>query len=113
MIAGRSILNLVKRALTALLFSVSLVFACGGGQDTSSTSSKDQTADKDGEEEEVSSKGKKWGGWRWKGKRNDCFFVVDNECFAKLKKACRKAKCGKAGCEQDDGAPAEVTCKKK
>ncbi len=102
----------MKRALTVVLFSVSLALAssCGGGQETSKAGP--DKGDDDSEDAEVSEKGKKWGGWRWKGKRNDCFFVYKNECFSKLNKACRKAKCAKDECGHDESAPAKVSCTK-
>jgi hypothetical protein len=87
-----------------------LVAGCGGSS-PDADSPKGKKADQD-DEEEVSSKGKKWGGWRWKGKRNDCFFIFKNECFSSMKKACRRAKCGDTKCEHDDSAPAKVACKK-
>lgn len=61
-------------------------------------------------ERPVSEEGKKWGGWRWKGKREDCFFMHKNQCFATLEEACRAAKCKKAECVHDEGAPAKVSC---
>ena len=67
---------------------------------------RDHPPDKDA----VSEKGKSWGGWRWKGKRDDCYFVHKNRCFDSKSRACEAADCGKRGCKVDDGAPAKVTC---
>jgi len=80
---------------------------CGGGQSSETASPPEPEDDK-----EVSERGKKWGGWRWKGKRDNCFFIHDNECYAERKAACRAAGCGEKDCEHDDGAPAKVSCKK-
>jgi hypothetical protein len=64
------------------------------------------------DEEPVSEHGKKWGGWRWKGKRNDCFFLVDNACHDTFEGACKAAKCKESECLHDESAPAVVSCKK-
>ena len=58
----------------------------------------------------VSEKGKKWGGWRWKGKSDDCFYVAKNRCFTELKPACAAAKCGDKACESYGAAPISVIC---
>lgn len=107
-----SILDLVKLARVATFaLCLGLAAGCGSGPDKTESPGGEK-ADNDDGEEEVSSKGKKWGGWRWKGKRNDCFFIYNNECFSSMKKACRRAKCGDTECEHDDSAPAKVSCKK-
>ena len=98
----------LARAVTLAAF-LGLIAACGG---SGPEGAKSPEGDKAAEEEEVPSEGKKWGGWRWKGKRNDCFFIYKNECFSSLKQACRRARCGDAECEHDDSAPAKVSCKK-
>lgn len=95
--------------------------ACGGASSKGSSQDGDQGDDEDGDagpeapkrkkmERPVSDEGKKWGGWRWKGKREDCFFVHENQCFATLADACRAAKCKKDECVHDEGAPAKVSC---
>jgi hypothetical protein len=95
--------------------------ACGGA--SSNTASDDDEASDDGGDASsskkrkpmarpVSEEGKSWGGWRWKGKREDCFFVHKNQCFATLEDACKAAKCKMADCVQDEGAPAKVSCEK-
>jgi hypothetical protein len=103
----------VKLARVATLaVCLGLIAGCGGSSPDKTESPKGKKADKgDDDEEEVSSKGKKWGGWRWKGRRNDCFFIYKNECFSSMKKACKRAKCS-TKCEHDDSAPAKVSCKK-
>jgi hypothetical protein len=67
----------------------------------------------DDEGDDVDDRGKSWGGWRWGGDRDDCYYVYKNRCFKKLKKACRAAKCGKKNCKHTDAAPAKVTCNRK
>lgn len=80
--------------------------ACGGGG-----ANKDETAAEPGSTEKVTEQGKKWGGWRWKGERDDCFFLHDNKCFDSLAKACKAAKCAEGACQHDESAPAKVSCK--
>lgn len=62
-------------------------------------------------DEPVSSQGKHWGGWRYQGSRDDCFFVVGRRCFADEKKACAAAKCKNDECEVTGGGPATVSCR--
>jgi len=63
-------------------------------------------------EDAVSDDGKHWGGWRYKGDRDDCFFVVGRRCFTDEKQACAAAKCASKRCQLDGAGPAQVTCKK-
>ncbi len=108
---------------TTLALGSALALACGGASsNTASEETSEEGDEGDGEGEDgkprkemerpVSDHGKKWGGWRWKGKREDCFYVHKNQCFASLDDACRAAKCKKADCAHDDGAPAKVSCEK-
>jgi hypothetical protein len=91
--------------------------ACGGGGSADSSEPTRQSDTSKGKgiddgEEDVSGKDKEWGGWQWKGKRDDCFFVYDNRCYDDLDKACKKAGCAKNDkkCETVGGGPAEVKC---
>ena len=102
---------------TTLLLSGAI--ACGGGASSNTASEPDDEEDEASEpsdkqrkkmERPVSEHGKKWGGWRWKGKREDCFYVHKNQCYASLDDACEAAKCKKDDCVHDDGAPAKVSC---
>jgi hypothetical protein len=61
-------------------------------------------------EESVSGDGKHWGGWRYQGARDDCFYVVGRRCFTDEKKACAAAKCKSGECDVSGGGPATVTC---
>lgn len=97
---------------------------CGGSSSNAAAESTEEEGDdgdgEDGDEKSakkrkkmerpVSEEGKRWGGWRWKGKREDCFYVHRNQCFASLDEACRAAKCGKDDCVHDEAAPAKVSC---
>lgn len=104
-------MKLARVAMFAVFLG--LVAGCGSDDGKKVDSPKGKKTDKgDDDDDEVSSKGKKWGGWRWKGKRNDCFFVYKNECFPTMKKACKRARCDADKCEHDDSAPAKVECKK-
>jgi len=75
----------------------------GKGEETTTERGKKRPAASD-------DKGKKWGGWRWKGQRDDCFFRIDKGCFESFEKACKAARCGKRKCMKDGGAPARVYC---
>jgi hypothetical protein len=108
--------------------ALALIFALGcGGASSNSTGAEgegdgDQASDDEGDadakptrkpmERPVSDQGKSWGGWRWKGKREDCFYVHRNQCYATLDAACTAAKCKKSDCTHDEGAPAKVSCEK-
>jgi hypothetical protein len=55
----------------------------------------------------------KWGGWKYEGDREDCFFVVGRRCFRTQEAACNAAKCASAElCDVVGGGPAAVSCKK-
>jgi hypothetical protein len=94
-----------------VLIALLALTACGGGgSEASRSSSADEDAAAAHKEKPVAEQGKKWGGWRWKGRRQDCFFRVANECHSTLEEACKAAGCGKSDCVHDDGAPAKVSC---
>lgn len=65
----------------------------------------------------VDDKGKQWGGWRYRGSRDECFFVVGRTCFKDVEAACKAAKCknakgkGAKACKVTGGGPATVSCK--
>ena len=61
--------------------------------------------------DDVSEKGKKWGGWRWQGDRDNCYFAFKNTCFATQEAACKEAACENDGCQVAEGAPARVSCR--
>jgi hypothetical protein len=63
-----------------------------------------------GEDAPVSGDGKSWGGWRYQGRRDDCFFVVERDCFTTLAAACEATEC-KVGCTSRGAGPAIVYCK--
>lgn len=110
----------MKLARVALFAACLGLATCGSTPDKTEspdgdngTKNKRSKDDPSADEEAEFAKGKKWGGWRWKGRRNDCFFIYNNECFSTMKKACKRAKCSAKRCEHDDSAPAKVICKKK
>lgn len=91
-----------------------LVAGCGGAQDAEETSSSKEVKGERGRKtskDDVSEKGKRWGGWRWKGNRDDCFFKFENRCFSKRKTACKAAGCDLDACTDNGGAPVVVGCK--
>jgi len=59
----------------------------------------------------VPRQGKAWGGWRYAGSRDDCFFVVKRRCFASEDAACKAADCGDRRCVGDGGGPVTVRCR--
>lgn len=55
---------------------------------------------------------KSWGGWRYKGERDRCFFIVGSKCFKTEAAACSVAKCkAPKKCRAEGAAPAQVSCK--
>ncbi len=50
-------------------------------------------------------------GWRWKGKREACMFLVGKQCFDKREPACTAAGCAGDICRASDAVPAQVSCK--
>lgn len=97
-------------------FSLALVVSCGPAQKDTATTEPEHIPpkprqqkyqDKDG----VSEKGKQWGGWRYQGKREDCFFKLERQCFATKAEACKAAGCSGKSCQGDSSAPVNVSCK--
>ncbi|MBZ0238592.1 MAG: hypothetical protein K8M05_40140 [Deltaproteobacteria bacterium] len=93
-----------------------LVAACGETQAPKGTSAPKTAAARakaekaEADEDPVSGKGKKWGGWRYQGKRDDCFFLVKRKCYTERAAACEAARCGKKQCVLDGAGPAQVRC---
>lgn len=50
-------------------------------------------------------------GWRWKGKREACMFLVGKQCFDKREAACSTAGCSGDRCQTSSAVPAQVSCK--
>ena len=91
----------------------SLVLGCGGDPPRSG----DPTTAKEKQRREAAAAGEtsatgKWGGWRYTGSRDECFFVVGRRCFKTEASACAAARCGKKKCETTGGGPATVACAK-
>ncbi len=82
--------------------------SCGGEKGSAAGGAQDP--DKAREKDDAAPAGKKWGGWRWKGAHDDCFFKHGGRCYNSMKMACRRAKCGQRECLKDGGAPAQVYC---
>lgn len=92
----------------ALMFTLS---ACGGERPGAGASgAKTPVTVKEEPEARESAKGKKWGGWRYQGSRDDCFYRHKRRCFTKRADACAAAKCGKKQCVLEGGGPVIVTC---
>ncbi len=109
---------LVGLMSTTAVLSTASLSGCGGGQQAApeEESSKHKNKKKKrrnhpDDKDAVSEKGKSWGGWRWKGDRDDCYFVHENRCFDSKSRACEAAKCGRKSCQVKDGAPSKVSCK--
>jgi hypothetical protein len=99
-------------------FTLALVaawtFGCGGGPPKSDepATAKEKQLQEAQARGEVEPNGGKWGGWRYTGDRDDCFFVVGRRCFKTEAAACAAARCGKKKCEVTGGGPAAVSCAK-
>jgi hypothetical protein len=107
----------VARLSLALAILPGCTAACGesasrGGATAPKSAAERARAEKgdDGDGERVSKKGKKWGGWRYQGKRDDCFFLVKRKCYVSRADACAAARCGKKQCVVEGGGPASVRC---
>lgn len=105
----------VARLVVALGFVTLVGSACGEAPvrdpkrpQTAAARTRIEKAESD--EEKVDEKGKKWGGWRYQGRRDDCFFLVKRKCFQTRADACAAAKCGKQQCVVEGGGPAQVRC---
>ena len=94
--------RLTQSLLLLFLFALA---ACGVGNQGGGAEEEPEAKEKP-----VSDQGKRWGGWRWKGKRNDCFFLYENECYSSLEAACKQARCSEDDCVHDESAPAKVRC---
>jgi hypothetical protein len=99
-------------SLRTIVITGLLLAACGG----TSSSNDPQTAKEkqalEDKEEGGSQNSRKWGGWRYKGDRNDCFFVVGRNCFKTEALACQNAKCkAPKKCASTGAGPATVACK--
>jgi len=97
-----------------LALVVSLMVGCGGG----APRSDEPTTARDKQRREAAAQGEaggntgKWGGWRYTGDRNECFFIVGRRCFKTEAAACAAARCGKKKCTTTGGGPATVACVK-
>jgi hypothetical protein len=107
----------MRSLLTVLIASL---IACAGTS-TRSTAKDESAAErarreaKAAGEDDVSSQGKAWGGWRYTGSRDECFYVVGRKCFAELRDACKAAGCRSAKpaqCRVQGGGPASISCAK-
>lgn len=96
----------------ALVLALPAATGCGGA----SNGAKEKTTEvppEPGEGAALGSKDEKGRGWRWKGKRDHCYYVFDNHCYEDKAAACKAAGCPDAAqCNTDDGAPAKVSCAK-
>jgi hypothetical protein len=92
-----------------------LALACAIGALACGNSGKEGSATPEAEQNEapLSEEGKQWGGWRWKGKREECFFLHDNTCYVTFDAACKAARCKGGRCVADEAAPAKVSCEER
>lgn len=111
----------MRLAGLALAFAVIVVGGCAGerasggaaaGPRAPRTAAERARAEKAtaGEGDQVSGAGKKWGGWRYQGSRDECFFLVKRKCYDKRAEACTAARCGGKRCVVEGGGPATVRC---
>jgi hypothetical protein len=94
---------------------IGLLVACGGSPHEANEprTAKEKQLQEAKANGELDAPGKKWGGWRYSGDRNDCIYVVGRQCFRSKKVACSAAHCGAGACTIVGGGPATVQCKKK
>lgn len=101
--------------LASLVVVALLAQGCGSGPpartDEPTTAKEKQRRDA-AASGELDAKATKWGGWRYTGDRNECFFVVGRRCFKSEAAACAAARCGAKPCVTTGGGPATVTCTK-
>lgn len=92
---------------------VSVLAACGSGKPVSKggpqTAAEKQRLEFEASGEEEGGGAGKWGAWKYKGDRDDCFYVIGRECFKTEKEACATCKDGQE-CTVEGGGPAVVTC---
>jgi hypothetical protein len=106
----------VRVARLAFALGLGLGISCGdsaqrGGAKAPRTAAERARAEKAAAaDDDVSAKDKKWGGWRYQGHRDDCFFLVKRRCFDKRADACAAARCGKKQCVVEGGGPATIRC---
>ena len=95
-----------------LALVTSLALGCGGGAPKTDepTTAKEKQRREAEAAGETPSTGGKWGGWRYTGNRDECFFVVGRRCFKTEPEACAAARCDKKKCETSGGGPATVAC---
>ena len=98
-----------------LAIAAVVLVACGGsskGSDEPQTA-KEKLAREERESGDDKPKGSKsWGGWRYKGDRNACFFESGGKCFKTENAACQAARCAKPKkCNTTGAGPAQVSCK--
>lgn len=103
------------RSVSLVLASLATCLALGCG---SSQTSDEPTTAKEKQRREAKAAGedegagKHWGGWRYKGDRNACFFRVGSKCFKTENAACQAARCkAPKKCRAEGAAPAQVSCK--
>lgn len=96
-----------------------VALGCGGGNQSRKNSDGPTTArekqlleaEKTGDIDPESRGGKSWGRWRYKGDRDNCFFLVGAKCFKTEQAACKAARCGEGSeCKAVGAAPATVSC---
>src|SRR5689334_11774949 len=91
-----------------------LALGCGGDPPRAgdpTTAKEKQRRDAAAAGEPTSTTGK-WGGWRYTGQRDECFFVVGRHCHKTEAAACQAARCARGKCVVTGGGPASVSCSK-
>jgi hypothetical protein len=106
----------LRMATLALASLIACGFGCSGGDnkaDNGPTTAKEKQQREAEASGEVDGKNKKWGGWRYQGDRNECFYVVGRKCFKTENAACQAAHCKvPSKCETTGGGPATISCTK-
>lgn len=99
-------------SLRSFLLVGLLAMGCGGStQSNEPTTAKEKLRREAKASGEDDGHGKQWGGWRYQGERNDCFFTTGRKCFKTENEACQAARCrAPKKCRSAGAAPTTVSC---
>ena len=81
-----------RPVVLSLLFALACGTPAGPGGSGKTAAERARTEHAASGEDDPSDQGKKWGGWRYRGSRDECFYVVGRSCFKDLDDACKAAK---------------------
>jgi len=90
-----------------------LAISCGGARPGDEPTTAKEKQRREARSDDAPQGAKKWGGWRYKGERKECFYSLSGHCFKTEEAACAVAKCAgkKPKCFSTGGGPAIVSCR--